>query len=329
MYVFRFVRWGKRDILLLPNSFSSELQMGNRLSERSVAILAGLVSVFLWGGSFVATKIALASFSPLTLITLRLSIGIIVLFILVVWKEKLFIPSRKEILPLILLGFIGFVINQWLNAYGIEMTSATQASWLTASAPVFMALMGSIFLREKVVAWQILGMGIAFSGVFLIAAGRDVNAPPAMDIWGSIIVLLGAIAWAAYSVLGKYLVGAVPYLSLTFYSMVFGWILLLPMVFFSSEWSFPSQLSTREGWAVLFLGLGSTGLAYAFYFFSLKGAETTIIAAIQYLEPIITLLLAAWLVAEKISLAVLVGGLLIILGVWLVNRYAADKDHST
>jgi drug/metabolite transporter (DMT)-like permease len=78
-------------------------------------------------------------------------------------------------------------------------------------------------------------------------------------------------------------------------------------------------------WAILFLGLGSTGLAYALYFFSLRDAETAIVAAIQYLEPVITLLLAAWFVAEKVSLAILAGGLLIILGVWLVNRYANNK----
>ena len=302
--------------------------MFNRISKRGLAILAGLMAVFLWGGSFVATKIALASFTPLTLITLRISIGILVLLILVVWKEKLSIPTGKDIPALILLGFLGFVINQWLNTYGIKTTSASQASWLNASAPVFMALMGSIFLREKVKSWQVLGMGIAFSGVFLVAVGKDVNAIRALDVWGSIVVLLGAIAWAAYSVLGKYLVGTIPYLSLTFYSMIFGLILLLPIVFLSSEWSFPSQVTTREMWAILFLGLGSTGLAYALYFFSLRDAETAIVAAIQYLEPVITLLLAAWFVAEKVSLAILAGGLLIILGVWLVNRYADNKVPS-
>lgn len=294
-------------------------------SKRNLAILAGLAAVFLWGASFVATKIALASFPPLTLIITRISIGVLFLFPLVLRVEGITLPTRRELPPLIILGLIGITFYQWLQATGIQLTSASEASWLTASAPVFMAAMGWTLLKEKIHIWQVVGLIVALGGDLWIALSKGILPINFSNLWGPLVVLIGAITWAGYSILGKHLVVKVSPLRLTFYSMVIGLIMTIPIVVFTGSWKFPEVTSSREWMAVLFLGLGSTGLAYALYFFALKGAETALVAAIQYLEPIITVVLASWLVAESVTINILAGGFLITLGVWLVNRFAPKE----
>jgi drug/metabolite transporter (DMT)-like permease len=296
------------------------------ISKRGLAIVACFAAVFLWGGSFVAIKMALGSFEPLLIIFLRTFIGFFVIFPSLLITEGLTIPSRKELPILILFGLIGVGFYQWLQAVGVRLTSASQTSWLTASAPVFMVLMGWLFLKEKVQVWQIIGLCMALGGGFLVASGDGGIAMSFSNLSGPMVVFAGALVWAGYSVLGKHLVKDIHPLKLTFYSMLIGWVFLIPIITITGGWKFPKHISIEEWLAVVFLGVGSTGLAYAFYFFALKGVEITMVAVIQYLEPLITVLLASWLIAERMTYGGFVGGLLILLGVWLVNRFAPVKD---
>jgi drug/metabolite transporter (DMT)-like permease len=295
-------------------------------SRRGLSVIAGFAAVFLWGGSFVAIKVALGGFEPLLIIFLRTFIGFSVLFPSLLLAEGWTVPSRNELPVLILLGLIGVGIYQWLQAVGVRLTSASQSSWLTASAPVFMVLMGWFFLKEKIQGWQIIGLCLALGGGLLVVSGGVEFRLNSTSLSGPIVVFASALVWAVYSVLGKHLVKDIHPLKLTFYSMLFGWVTLIPVMFFTDGCELPEQISIEEWLAVAFLGVGSTGLAYVFYFFALKGAEITMVAVIQYLEPLITVLLASWLVAERMTYAGLMGGLLILLGVWWVNRFASVKD---
>jgi drug/metabolite transporter (DMT)-like permease len=291
-------------------------------SERRSAIIACVAAVFLWGASFVATKIALASFQPLLLIVIRVSIGVFILSPFLLITDGLKLPSRKEVPVLFLLGIIGVGFYQWLQAVGVQLTSASQTSWLTASAPIFMVLMGWLFLREQIHGWQIAGLCLALVGDLLVAYNNGIYPMSFANLSGPLIIFAGALVWAGYSVLGKYLVKNIHPLRLSFFSLAIGLIFLLLVLVIGGRWELPEAVSTGEWVAVVFLGFGSTGLAYVFYFLALQGVEMTMVAAIQYLEPLITVLLASWLVAERMTVVSLVGGLFILVGVWLVNRFS-------
>jgi len=295
-------------------------------SRRGFAIIACLAAVCLWGASFVATKIALDDFQPLLIILLRTIIGIFALFPFLIVSEGLTIPSRKDVPALVLLGFVGVAFYQWLQAVGVQLTSASQTSWLTASAPVFMVLMGWFFLKERIRRWQIIGLCLALGGGLLVASNGGGFPKGSADLLGPLIVFTSALVWAGYSVLAKYLLRGMHPIRLIFFSLVIGLIFLVPLVTIADGWTLPEHISPVSCLAVAFLGFGSTGLAYIFYFFALKEAEITLVAVIQYLEPLITMLLASWLIAERVMVGGLVGGMLILGGVWLVNRYSPQWD---
>jgi drug/metabolite transporter (DMT)-like permease len=301
--------------------------MGDFLhSKRGLAIVACLAAVCLWGASFVATKIALADFQPLLIILVRTVIGIFVLFPFLIISKGLTMPSRRDVPALVLLGMVGVAFYQWLQAVGVQLTSASQTSWLTASAPVFMVLLGWFFLKEKIRRWQIIGLCLALGGDLLVASNDGGFPKASADLLGPIIIITSALVWAGYSVLAKYLLREMLPIRLIFFSLVIGLVFLIPLVSIADGWTLPEHISLSSWLAVAFLGLGSTGLAYVFYFFALKEAEITLVAVIQYLEPLITVLLAAWLVKERMEAGGLVGGMLILVGVWLVNRYSPQGD---
>jgi drug/metabolite transporter (DMT)-like permease len=104
------------------------------------------------------------------------------------------------------------------------------------------------------------------------------------------------------------------------YVMIFGWLAVLPLWAGVRGWLDLPHL-TAAGWgSVLFLGLLCSGVAYAFWYDALAVAGATQVAAFLYLEPIVTVIVAASLIGEAVTWATLVGGAIILVGVWLVNR---------
>jgi drug/metabolite transporter (DMT)-like permease len=293
----------------------SATQESNRLP-----LLAGLLSVLLWGASFVGTKIALAELQPITLIILRLALGIVVLAPVVARSEGLALPARNRLPAIILLGFLGIGIHQWFQAVGMQTITASDASWITALAPAMMAIMAWGILKEKASWLQIFGIVLAMMGAILISSIANNPLAGGSARIGQLMVFIAAAAWAAYSIAGKVLLRSWSPLKLTFFAMAAGWIFLLPIFVFQRGWEDLAALSSETYTAVLFLGVGSTGAAFALYSYALQRTSAALIAAVQYFEPLITVVIAAVLLHEKMAPLGWVGGFLILGGVWLVER---------
>ncbi len=131
------------------------------MQRRTLAILAGLLVAFFWGASFVAIKIALTQSQPITLIVIRLGIGICVLCPIAWMRGDLGGLSLRDHVLMILLGVVGVAGHQWLQAEGMLSTNATAASWLAALAPALMVILAGLFLRERITPEQVAGLGLA------------------------------------------------------------------------------------------------------------------------------------------------------------------------
>ncbi|MGD2162706.1 MAG: DMT family transporter, partial [Anaerolineales bacterium] len=291
----------------------------------AIAITSGVMAVFLFGASFVAIKIALQQVEPLVLIPIRFGFGLILLWPLLVLRGQAFQPNRAELVQTAILGGLAILLNQWLQAGAMLRAGATTASWLSALAPAFMALLAWIFLRERIVSWQWFGILLALGGALLVSEAD----PASTFLQGSWVapslLILSALAWAVFSIFGK--AEALRTSPLRAAVMSMSWALVFSLVlnlFLRSSWNVLEW--GGESWAaLLFLGIACTGLAYALYFYALAGAQSALVAALQYLEPLITILLAYIFLQEVLRPVGLVGGLLIVLGIVLVEQTGESK----
>ncbi len=290
------------------------------MQRRTLAILAGLLAVFFWGASFVAIKIALTQSQPITLIVIRLGIGLCVLYPIAWRRGALGGLSLRDHVLMILLGVIGVAGHQWLQAEGMLTTNATTASWLAALAPAFMVILAGFFLRERITPGQVAGLGLALLGALLVAM-RIEGMEIGKGNWVGLTLLVGSsLAWAAYSIAGKAMTERCSPLQIAVYSMTWGWLFSLSILLINGDWSEVILFQPEVWLALIFLGVASTGFAYALYFFALSGSQATIIAALQYLEPLITLVIAIVLLGEIVTTMSLLGGGLILFGVAWVER---------
>ena len=286
------------------------------------AILKALFAVTVWGASFVATKISLQYVVPTTVVWLRFAMGVVILGLAVGLGKQFSLPKGKDWGYFAILGFLGITVHQWLQSTGLVTAQATTTGWIIASTPIFMALLGLIILQEQLVWYQIAGIILAAFGVLLVVTKGDLAAVTTGKFGapGDFLVLISAPNWAIFSTLSRSGLKKHPSTLMMFYVMCFGWFFTSILFFFSSGIK-QIPLIPWDGWiAITFLGVFCSGIAYIFWYDVLKILPVAQTGAFLYLEPIITVIVAALVLREAILLASLVGGITILIGVWLVNR---------
>jgi drug/metabolite transporter (DMT)-like permease len=285
--------------------------------------LEALFAVVIWGATFVATKIALRDISPSTLVWLRFGIGLVILGAAVITRHQFALPSRQDLVFFTLLGFLGVTLHQWLQATGLQTAQATTAAWIVATIPIFTALLGWIILREYLDKARIIGILVAFTGVLLVVSQGEIRSLLSGGIAtiGDLLILLSAVNWAVFSVLSRRGLQRHPAVRMMFYVMLMGWLLTNVWLFgFGPGVSEISNLSW-VGWeSVILLGVFGSGLAYIAWYDALQELPAAQLSVFIYIEPLVTLVLAALILAEAISAATLFGGAMIIGGVFLVNQ---------
>lgn len=288
-----------------------------------VAYFEALFAVATWGGTFIATKLALQEASPSTLVFLRFGMGVLILGAAVALRRQFALPSRAEWGYFALVGFIGVTFHQWLQATGLQTAAATTTAWIVATIPVFTALLGWLFLKETLTFLRIFGIGLAALGVLLIVSKGDLAALAAGDFGthGDFLILISAVNWAVFSILSRRGLERHPAARMMFYVMLFGWLFAGAWLFgFGPGWSEIPHFSANAWGQLLILGIFGSGLAYIAWYDALQVIPASQLGAFIYVEPLVTVVLAAFLLGEAITAVSIFGGAATIVGVYLVNR---------
>ena len=298
--------------------------------SRSAAYAMLTGAVVFWGASFVATKLLLLELPPPLLVTARFAIGTGLLGATLVARGSLRGLTKKDVAPTALLGFLGITLHQWLQANGLQTTSASVSSWIVATTPIFVALLGWLILHEHLKGLRGLGILVAALGMTTVISRGDLGGLLRGRSWlpGDGLMLLSAVNWAVFTVLSKRLLdrglpaGATRDRSirLMFYVLAFGLLFCLPWLAMEGGQPIVWPLSPQGWWSLAVLGVACSGFSYLFWYAALEVVDATQVGAFLYLEPVVTSLVAFPVLGEPISTSLLIGGAGIVLGLWLVNR---------
>lgn len=295
-----------------------------------IAMLKALFSVIVWGASFVATKVALQDVSPVTVVWLRFGIGVIIMGGMVRFRKQLNLPQKTDWLYFGLLGFMGITFHQWLQSTGLITANAISTSLIVATTPIFMALLGWLVLKEKLTWFQFIGVNLATFGVLLVISRGDLASlfSGHFGTTGDFLILISAPNWAIFSILSRRGLRNYPAAGMMFYVMSIGWF-FTSILFFSSGDFYQIKLLSLDGWlAVSFLGIFCSGIAYIFWYDALQKLPVSQTGAFLYIEPVVTFFVAGFVLGEAMALAALFGGVIILFGVWMVNRKSLLKKKS-
>jgi drug/metabolite transporter (DMT)-like permease len=284
--------------------------------------LEAIFAVVVWGASFIATKVVLRDLPPVTVVWLRFAMGVVILGLAVFMRRQFSPLHRNEWLYFALLGFLGISFHQWLQSNALQTSEASTTAWIVSTTPVFMAILGWIVLKENLGWVKITGILMAFVGVLLVVYDGDLTAISLRNFGkpGDILILISAINWTVFSVLSRRGLKTYPAALMMLYVMLFGWALISILFFATQSIAEVGQL-TRNGWLALgFLGIFCSGLAYIAWYDALQALSTAQTGVFLYIEPLVAVVVAFVTLHEPITLASLIGGAIILFGVWLVNR---------
>lgn len=286
-----------------------------------------LLPIVFWAFAFPFIKIGLEELSSVNLTILRLFVvcGVFLLFLLLAPKK--FTPlQRKDIVPLFLLGFLGVVVYHLGLNYGEQYISASAASLIIATIPIFTVIFATILLKEKVTRKIIIGVPMSLSGVVIISLTGTVGDPFAITyLSAAFAVLVSAFVGAGYTIAGKKLLVRYSALSLTVYAMLFGCLGLLP--FLSSSLVTETLALSLRGWgAVLFLALLPTVVGYVLWYVALEVKTASEISVFLYFIPVLSTIISYVLFNEYISVFFALGGMLVIAGLIVVNWNQSNQQ---
>jgi drug/metabolite transporter (DMT)-like permease len=282
------------------------------------ALAAGLVAVILWGLAPVATRAAVAHLSPLPLLLIRLAAASLVLL---PWAWPVFRRLRpRSAGRLAAAGVLGLVGYNLPVTAGLRWLPAATAGLLLATEPVWVMVLGRLFLGERGGVRPWLGSAAALAGVAVLAGPGAVGGVGGgyRALAGTGLVLAGTLSFAAYTValrpLSKEL-GAVP---ATAASTVIG-----AAPYLAAAGTLPGAGLAHLGpavWAELaFLAFGSTVAGLLLWNVAVLAGDITRVSLLLYLEPVVSVLGAAAFLRERISLGMIGGGLLILAGVAIAS----------
>lgn len=284
--------------------------------------LQAFLAIVLWGISFVATRLALREVEPVTLIFTRFALGVALLLTVLAARRVPLLPPRSTWPALATMGFVGIFVHQLLQSYALTLTTAVRTGWLIGIIPIWSALLAAIFLRERFGVGKIAGLALGFLGAALVVTrGRFEPGLLALpSTRGDLLILVSTVTWAVYTVLGHDTIRRLGSLRATAGAMLAGWLMLSPWFLGAGGWRELAHVS-NVGWAaILFLGIGCSGLAYWFWYGALERVETSRVAAFLYLEPLVTVAAAVPLLGERVDWSTVAGGAVVLTGVALVQR---------
>ncbi|WP_334129963.1 DMT family transporter [Sneathiella sp.] len=290
-----------------------------RKSKPSAGDLYVLGAVTVWGVNFPISKFALSFMDPLVFSATRYLIAALVLFVILWFRHMPIAVTRREIAQYALIGLIGITIFQGGWAYGLSLTSASKTAVLLSTSPIFGALI-SAFLGNRP-GWKgWVGIVLAFLGVALVINNSLTTLTiGAGSIVGDVMVIIAAIAWAVYTVISRPLIMKRGPIFVTAWAMLFGAAILtafaLPGILVQ-DWAHIPAI----GWAA-WLATAVFGAALGFVWFCAGILRLGVTKGMIYgfLTPVVAILSAMLMLDESISLAQIVGTVIILLGVLLAR----------
>ena len=286
------------------------------------ALLITLVALMLaiWTANFIVGKIALRHMPALTLVSFRLVLAGIVMSVIYFVTPRHTPLDRGDGRLFIVLGIVGVVLNQGGFTYGLNFTTVGHSAIIIAIAPVIVLLLARAYGLEIISRRKAIGIALCFAGAWVLATENGLASFSTSTLKGDLITLQSMFAYSIFVVLAKKVAAKYDTVTMNFFNFLVAGIVLLPLAIYEGM-----RLDWRSvglaGWLGLaYMSIGASVTAYMIYYWALRHMEASRLAATTYIEPVFVPVLGVFILGEHLTLHLLVGGALVLAGVYIIER---------
>jgi len=264
-----------------------------------------LIVPITWGLGFTLAKIGMEQFSALLIMSIRFGIAGLVL----VWFTK---PPWGHMREIFVVALIGSTIQYGLTYNGLKGIDASTAAILVQLEGPILALLGTILLKEKLGLTRALGMGLAFLGVFIIAGEPRLEG----HIDSVILLVAGSAVWAVAQIMISRLKGLSGITILAWVAiMATPQMLIASLIIEDGQWQAITSASLVDWSIIFYLAFIMTVVGYSIWYHLLSSVDVSKISPFLMLLPITSIVAGMILLDEKLTLSMIIGGVMIMTGV--------------
>lgn len=287
--------------------------------------IAALLTIMIWGTTFISTKVLLYVFSPIEILFIRFIIGYFALWC--VCPRRLKIEDKRQELYFAAAGLCGVTLYYLFENIALTYTLASNVGVIISIAPFFTVIFACLFLHDRRPGIRFfVGFLIAMAGITLISFGSDASLQ--LNALGDVLAIIAAVIWAAYSTITKKISGFGHHvIQTTRRTFFYGLIFMIPVLFFMDFQVEPAQLlDYRVILNLLFLGLGASALCFVTWNSAVKILGAVKTSVYIYMVPVITAVTSALILHEKMTAAIVSGIILTLCGLFLSENRKAEKE---
>lgn len=298
--------------------------MINVLSLAARPYLALLAAMALWGGSFIAMKVAVSAYHPVVVVFSRMLLGSL-LFATVFRRAHSVKYQRGDWRPIAFMVICEPFFYFLFESYGLQLTTASQASMVTATLPLLVALAAVVTLKERAAPKTWLGFILAVAGVVWLSASGEASDTAPNPLLGNFMEFMAMVCAAGYTVTLKRLSTRYSPFFLTAVQAHAGALFFLPCLFL--PWtSWPSAFEWAPFLAILYLGVFVTIAAYACYNYGISRIPANRAGAFVNLIPVFSVIQGYLFLNERFTTAQCAASILVFAGVFL-SQGKAPKER--
>jgi drug/metabolite transporter (DMT)-like permease len=312
------------------NSYNTKKDIYTMKDEKKQLLptLAIMGTIIFWGLSFVSSKAILnTGVPPMTMVFLRFLSASIILYPL--FKR---IEPNVKILPqnrisLILSGVFGISVYFYFEATGIKLTTVSNASMIIATIPVLTLIVDYVLYNTPLTWYKTTGILLSVAGVFIII-GRPGHEDPSTNVLAGNLLMLGAcLCWVTYNLFSKSLKVKYSGLTITTNQCIYGMIFLIPLALLEYRQWIPISLPAALN--ILYLAVFCSAVSYFLYIYALSHLGPVTVTSFLNLVPVVSVTGGIIFLQEQISLPQILGGIIVLTGVYIVNHKNGRKTRFT
>lgn len=288
------------------------------MSKPALGVLCGLTAASIWGAMYVVSKIVLDVIPPFALISCRLILGSLALWLVVAVRGAAPV-SRATFWRVFAVGSVGYGVSLGFQFVGTKLSTAANGSLVTSATPAFILIFARLVLGERITAGRILALLTATAGVVAVIDPRSA-ALHAQPFLGNLALVAAAFTWALYSVLIRVVTRDTDVLTVSLIAFLGGLPIAIPAAGAELLTRGVGSLSPATVLGVLFLGLVCTAVAMLLWNTAFALVDAGRASLTFFAQPVVGAYLAWLFLGESITPLFLLGGLLIATGLLLASR---------
>jgi drug/metabolite transporter (DMT)-like permease len=281
-------------------------------------LLAGLTAAAIWGGMYVVSKVVLDVIPPFALLTSRLALGFLALWLVIAWRGRSsnlpghgFTLNRSQFISAFGVGLVGYGISLGFQFVGTKLSTAANGALVTSATPALVLPFAWLLLKEPVTRRRLLAILVASLGVLAVIDPRSADLSSDLFL-GNLSLLGAALTWALYSVLVRKVSGqGTDLLQATAVFLLGGLPVTIPLGIWELATQGMGQITTGILGGILFLGIISTAIAMFLWNYAFARLPAAVASLTFFAQPLVGALLGWFFLGEQITALFLLGGVLI------------------